>query len=127
MKNSVIFISILISVVVDMATVDRNVVEVERSLLGEATQDRFRHSVIVSRRALNIYIFIIIIHHYFEVWKVRIDSQVLNLLLFIEGKVCSLVGCSLILGAGFGGRIIKVKTSTGYGGINLNYLNISYT
>ena len=48
MQYSVVFVSIPISVVVDMATVDRNVVEVERSLLGQTTQDRFCHSVIVS-------------------------------------------------------------------------------
>ena len=68
MEHSVVFVSILVSVVVDMATADRYIVEIEGSLLGQSTQDRFRNSLVISRGTLDIHIFITVIHHYFKVW-----------------------------------------------------------
>ena len=68
MEHSVVFVSILVSVVVDMATADRYIVEIEGSLLGQSAQDRFSNCLVISRGTLDIHISITVIHHYFKVW-----------------------------------------------------------
>ena len=112
MQYSVVFVSIPISVVVDMATVDCNVVEIERSFLGESAQDRFSNSIIVGRGTLDVNISITVIHCNFEVRKVRINTQVMYLLFLIQCKASGFSGYSMGAGAGFRDSIIKNKFST---------------
>ena len=83
MEHSIIFWAIAVSVVVNVVARDRDVVDVQCSIFGEATDDRFGNSFVECSWTLNIYIFVTVIHSDTEVGKFGICTKAYYLFIFV--------------------------------------------
>ena len=110
MENSVIFITLAISVRVNVGASHNDVVDSEHGALGEATHNGLGHSLVKTSGALDIHILIAIIDFNIKVRDVGVSYQTLNLFGFVQSKCCSFVGYSWWSGGyGRGDRIFEVK------------------
>ena len=83
MENSIVLVAIAVSIEVNVATVNRNVVKVQCCTFRQPTHNRFGNSIIECCRALNANIFIIIIDSNFIVCKVSVSTKAFNLFIII--------------------------------------------
>ena len=97
MENSVVFITLTVSVLVNMFTVQRDIVDVQGGALGETTNHRLSHSVIKARGAMDIDISITVIYFYLKIRSGSVNSEGLNLFVSIQSKS----SCPLISGNRF--------------------------
>ena len=74
MEDSVVLHSSIVSVVINMITVDRDVIEIKGAVHGKSTHDRFSHGVIESCGTLDIDIFITVIDCNIKVRQTSISS-----------------------------------------------------
>ena len=94
MEDSVVLIASTISVVINMLTIYRDIVNVQGGALGETTNHRLSHSVIKARGAMDIDISITVIYFYLKIRSGSVNSEGLNLFVSIQSKS----SCSLISG-----------------------------
>ena len=97
MEDSVVLIASTISVVVDMLTIYRDIVNVQGGALGETTNHRLSHSVIKARGAMDIDISITVIYFYLKIRSGSVNSEGLDLFVSIQSKS----SCPLISGNRF--------------------------
>ena len=83
MQNPIVLEAITVPVVVNMVTVNGDVVDVQGCPLGQAADDRLGYRVIESCGTLYIDIFVIIVDNYIIVRKASINFQTIDLLILI--------------------------------------------
>ena len=83
MQHPIILEAITVSVVVNMVTVNGDVVDVQGGPLGQATDDRLGYCIIEGCGTLYIDIFVIIIDNYVKIRKTSINSQTIDLFILI--------------------------------------------
>ena len=93
MENSIVLKAIAVSIEVNVATVNRDVVKVEGCTFRQPTHNRFGNSIIECCRALNANIFIIIIDRNLIVCKVSVRLSIcLSLLSAKDSVLLAVVG-----------------------------------